>query len=155
MAVRRAWRLVKARLAASAFDGEGARLFGGRWNSPGTRLVYTAEAPSLAVLEVLVHLQASAPLAAYVMIEVQVPEERVEVLARVPADWRRLPAPESTRRAGDAWVRSGRSLALSVPSVVSPGERLLLLNPAHADVGRLVIGKPQPFELDPRLGRNA
>lgn len=153
MALRRAWRLVKARHAATAFDGEGARLHGGRWSSPGTRLVYTAETPSLAVLEVLVHLQASAPLAACVLIEVQLPEELVETYARPPADWRRLPAPDSTRRVGDAWVRAGKSVALSVPSVVSPGERLLLLNPAHADFQRVVVGKAQPFALDPRLGK--
>ncbi len=152
MAARRAWRLVKARHAATAFDGEGARLHGGRWSSPGTRIVYTAESPALAVLEVLVHLQASAPLAAYVMFEVQVPEDLVQALARPPAGWRRLPAPDSTRRFGDAWVRAAKSVALSVPSVVSPGERLLLLNPAHADFRRVVVGKAQPFALDPRLG---
>ena len=153
MAVRCAWRLVKARHAATAFDGEGARLFGGRWNSPGTRMVYTAESRSLAVLEVLVHLQARAPLAAYVFLEARVPDALVERLVQAPADWRELPAPESTRRLGDAWISEQRSAALSVPSVVSPSERLLLLNPDHADFGRIGLGRPEPFELDPRFGR--
>jgi RES domain-containing protein len=152
MALRHAWRLVKARHSASAFDGEGARLHGGRWSSPGTRIVYTAESPSLAVLEVLVHLQATAPLAAYVMFEVAVSEDLIETLARPPAGWRRLPAPDATRRVGDAWAHAGRSAVLSVPSVVSPGERLLLLNPAHPGFRHVRIGKPQPFPLDPRLG---
>jgi RES domain-containing protein len=155
MAVRVAWRLVKERHARAAFDGEGARLFGGRWNSQGTRMVYTADTPSLAVLEVLVHLQATAPLAGYVLIEVRVPEALVETLADPPDDWRRLPAPDSTRRAGDAWIRAARSVALSVPSLVSPEERLLLLNPSHDDFRRVTIGKPRPFEIDPRLQRPA
>jgi RES domain-containing protein len=153
MALRVAWRLVKARHARTAFDGEGARLHGGRWNSPGVRMVYTAESPSLAVLEVLVHLQATAPLAGYVLIEVRLPEGLVEILSRPPADWRRMPAPASTRRVGDAWAASGRSAALAVPSVVTPQERLLLLNPAHPDFSRVEIGAARAHVLDPRLGR--
>ena len=53
----RAWRLVKARHAAGAFDGEGARLHGGRWNSRGARVVYVSSSRSLAALELLVHLE--------------------------------------------------------------------------------------------------
>ena len=147
----RVWRLTKARHARTAFDGEGARLYGGRWNSPGTRVVYTASTPSLAVLEVLVHLQAVAPLAAYVLIEVHVPDALVQTLARPPAGWRALPAPPATQRVGDAWARGGRSLALSVPSVLSPDERLVLINPSHRDARRLRPGPAQPYRIDPRL----
>ena len=53
-----AWRIVRARFADSAFDGEGARRYGGRWNSRGTRMVYTAGSQALAALEMLVHLDA-------------------------------------------------------------------------------------------------
>src|SRR5262249_602403 len=153
MALRPAWRLIKARRARHAFDGEGARLYGGRWNSAGTRMVYTAQSPSLAVLEILVHLQAAAPLSGYVLIEARVPEELIEALTRPPPDWRTIPAPESTRRLGDQWLRPARSLALAVPSVVSPSESLILLNPSHRDFHRVRRGQPQPFALDPRLPR--
>jgi RES domain-containing protein len=153
MALLGAWRLVKSRHVRTAFDGEGARLYGGRWNSPGTRMVYTAESPSLAILEVLVHLQATAPLSGYVLIEVRLPESLVEVLSRPPVDWRRVPAPASTRRVGDAWLASGRSAALAVPSVITPQERLLLLNPAHPDYSRVERGPARAQVLDPRLGR--
>ena len=151
MAMLAAWRLVKARHARAAFDGEGARLYGGRWNSTGTRMVYTAATPSLAVLEVLVHLHVTGPLGGYVLIEAAIPETLVDEARRLPADWRIQPAPESTRRLGDDWIRSASSAALAVPSVLSPSERLFLLNPAHRDFGRIRIGKPSPFVIDPRL----
>ena len=151
MALRSTWRLTKARHARHAFDGEGARLYGGRWNSVGTRVVYTADTPSLAVLEILVHLQVVAPLEGYVLIEARLPEELVETVTRPPSDWRTVPAPESTRRFGDSWLASGRSSALAVPSVVSPSEFLVLLDPAHRDFRRVRLGRPRSFTLGPRL----
>jgi RES domain-containing protein len=151
MAARTTWRLVKARHAHTAFEGEGARQYGGRWNSPGTRMVYTAATPSLAVLEILVHLHVTGPLSAYVLIEAHVPEALIEVPARLPADWRVLPAPESTRHLGDEWIRAASSVAWAVPSVLSPSEDLILLNPAHRDFARIRLGNPSPFLLDPRL----
>ena len=60
-----AWRIVSARFQAQAFDGEGARLHGGRWNNPGARVVYCAGSVSLATLEMLVHLPGSALLPSY------------------------------------------------------------------------------------------
>ena len=54
--MRTGWRIVKTKYAAQAFDGEGARLYGGRWNSPGLRMVYNSENVALAALEILRHL---------------------------------------------------------------------------------------------------
>ena len=76
---RRAWRIVKAKHAATAFDGEGARLFGGRWNSPGTRMIYTSATLSLAALESLVHLSPPV-LFKYVAIPVEFDESLIETL---------------------------------------------------------------------------
>ncbi len=69
-----AWRITKATHAPDAFSGEGAWHFGGRWNSPGTRVVYTAEHASLAVLEVLVHLESSLTLPKYSLIQAEFDE---------------------------------------------------------------------------------
>src|ERR1700736_5127134 len=66
--VLRAWRIVKARHAATAFDGEGARLLGGRWNSPGTRMIYTSATGALAALEMLGHLNRAITLHADALI---------------------------------------------------------------------------------------
>ena len=51
------WRIVKEKHATTAFSGEGARIFEGRWNSAGVRMVYCSEHLSLAALEILVHTQ--------------------------------------------------------------------------------------------------
>ncbi len=68
------WRLVKAKHAAEAFSGEGARRFGGRWNERGTAIVYLGGSLSLAALEIFVHLTAADARLAFVAIELMVPD---------------------------------------------------------------------------------
>ena len=147
----RSWRIVKARHAANAFDGEGARLLGGRWNSPGRRVVYTAENAALAALEMLVHLGRMTILPAYVVIRCDFDEKLVTEVGKLPADWRKYPAPPALPAIGDAWLASGKSAVLRVPSAIVPGENNYLLNPAHPKFARIAIGAPERFELDTRL----
>ena len=105
-----AWRIVKTKHAAQAFDGEGARLYGGRWNSPGHRVVYSSSTVSLAVLEILVHLETSIALPAYSLFSIQLDESlilRFSVDA-LPKDWRDSPAPPGlqtvrSRDRGRSW----------------------------------------------------
>lgn len=149
-----AWRLVKTRLAATAFDGEGARLFGGRWSSPGTRVVYASDTLALAALEVLANLQDAALLAsAYSAFRLTIPNALAGELdpAALPADWMTSPAPATLRDIGDAWVTAGRSAVLRVPSAIVRTEWNLLLNPAHRRFGEITIGPRQPFAFDPRF----
>lgn len=148
-----AWRIVKRKYASSAFGGEGARLFGGRWNNPGVAIVYTAQSQSLAALELLVHLDSSELLAAYVVFEVRIDESmiaRVD-LSELPRNWRADPPPDRLRDIGDAWVAAGGSAVLRTPSTVVPAEHNFLLNPGHPDFARLEIGKRSPFRFDRRL----
>jgi len=151
----RVFRLVKAKHAARAFDGEGARLYGGRWNSPGLRVAYASESVALAALELLVHLEEQALLARYAVCAVRVPDAALETLdeAALPADWRSAPAPVALQEIGRSWLDSARSPALAVPSAVVPIERNVLLNPAHRDWHRIRRDDPAPFTLDPRLAR--
>jgi RES domain-containing protein len=144
---------VKARDSARAFDGGGARRYGGRWTSPGVAVVYLAENASLAVLEMLVHLESSALLPSYVLFEVGFAERDVEALEprRLPEGWSDSPPPLALQRVGDAWVRERRSLLLRVPSAVVRSERNFLLNPAHPRFTALRITEPTPFALDERL----
>lgn len=153
MAKLSAWRIVKARHAARAFDGEGARLYGGRWNSAGVPVVYLAQSRSLALLEILVHLQDSAVLASYVQIEAELDSDDLRVLdaSRLPAGWRASPPPAVLQQIGDAWVASRASLGLSVPSAIVPDERLYVLDPRHPRAASLTVGEPQPVQIDPRL----
>ena len=151
---RSAWRITSPRYAASAFDGEGARRYGGRWNHPGTGLVYCSSTLSLAALEYFVHLDPSLAPSDLVAIHAEIPGGLdIEFLetAALPADWRAYPAPERLRDLGTGWVRSGRTVILSVPSSVITHERNLLVNPAHPELARIRVGPPEPFSFDPRM----
>jgi RES domain-containing protein len=147
-----AWRLVKKKHAATAFNGEGARLYGGRWNSPGTRLVYASSSRALAALESLVHLNPPVHFA-YVAFSLRFTQTLVETLTPedLPLDWRNEPASSATKAIGDRWVAQGRSAVLEVPSAVIPGESNFLFNPAHPGFDQVTIGPATPFAFDPRL----
>jgi RES domain-containing protein len=148
-----AWRIVKAQHAAAAFNGEGARLFGGRWNSRGLPVVYAAASPALAALEMLVHLGNSGALAAYISIACTFDERLVLRLdrQRLPKEWRSSPAVPELAVLGDAWLKDGTSAVLAVPNAIIPAEWNYLLNPMHADFGSIEIGTREPFEFDLRL----
>lgn len=150
---RLAWRIVAARHAGRAFDGEGARLFGGRWNSVGTPVVYLAETRALALLELLVHLGDELALRRYVRFRVELPARACAELerSRLPAAWRHSPAPAELQRIGDEWASSRRSLALAVPSAVVPEEHLVLLNPRHGEWDSIEVGPAEPLAVDSRL----
>ena len=150
-----AWRITTARFAASGFSGEGARLYGGRWNPKGWPMIYTAESQSLALLELMVQ---DDPLRAhYVLIPaelpVDLPETRVDADS-LPANWRTIGARSALQEIGRAWLDSGRTAVLSVPSAVVPAERTYLLTPRHPDFTRIQIGAPLSLEVDTRLLRN-
>jgi RES domain-containing protein len=149
-----AWRIVKARYAASAFDGEGARRSGGRWNSPGRRMIYTSATASLAILEILAHLGSSRALLAWVLIECRFEAALVTSIdpSALPSSWRRYPAPAEVQTVGDQWLDSGTSAVLAVPSVLVPHERNYLLNPAHPDFQSIEVMAPVPYQFDTRLG---
>lgn len=148
-----AWRIVKARHAASAFDGEGARVEGGRWNSPGTAAVYTSQSAALAALELLVHLGRVSILLAYVLIPCTFDDAVVSRLdrRRLPKNWRSYPAPPSLQLIGDEWVRSGTSAVLEVPSAVIETESNYLLNPHHREFRAVRLLNRRPFAFDLRL----
>lgn len=147
------WKITQQKHAASAFTGEGARLYGGRWNTPGIPLIYTAQSQALAALEMLVHLDSPDLLKSYLLFAVSVPESFVSDLdlAALPKNWRDDPTPPAVQALGDAWAANEASVVLRVPSVVVPGESNFLLNPRHRDFSKLRIGKPISFRFDSRL----
>ena len=148
-----AWRIVKPHRVADAFSGDGARLFGGRWNSIGRSVVYAAESKALAALEILVHMGDDCLMDDYLCIPIRFDTRlaRSLDLKSLPADWRKTPPTTSTQCLGDAWVSENLSAILDVPSVLIPGESNYLLNPRHPNFDKLKIGAPEPFEFDPRL----
>ncbi|MCC5806965.1 MAG: RES family NAD+ phosphorylase [Opitutales bacterium] len=148
-----AWRIVSEVRAATPFDGAGARRHGGRWNSPGLPVVYTAGSRALAALEVLVHLPRPVPPMRFRLFPVEIPDALIEAVSD-PAVLRAAVLPsvqKPTQRFGDDWLTSARSVALRVPSAVIPEEPNYLLNPAHPAFARLKPGAGSPFAFDPRL----
>lgn len=146
----RVWRL--ARRKFSRLDGDGARRFGGRWNSKGTPAVYASEHLSLAVLEFLVHVDPDELPDDLLAYEIDVPDDIVvDHLATIPPDWDSIESPESCRDAGSDWLLSCTSLALAVPSVVIPRERNYMLNPRHPDIDRVRVISSKPFRFDERF----
>ena len=147
------WRLCAAKYATSAFSGEGAELYGGRWSPPGIRIVYCAESRALAIVEVLANAEEQERLFAlkWVLVSADVPAELVEKPPRFPENWRQYPHPRETQLIGAAWAKEGRTAVLRVPSVVVPGEFNFLLNPAHPQISKIKIGATESFTFDPRL----
>lgn len=153
--MRTVWRITTARFAQTAFSGEGARLYGGRWNPKGCEVVYTAESQSLALLELMVQ---DDPLRAnYVLIPAALPADlqmtQIEA-GQLPDNWRTLGARDVLQAMGQEWIQNGQTAVLTIPSVVVPAERNYLLNPRHPDFARIAIGEPQSLATDTRLLRN-
>jgi RES domain-containing protein len=148
------WRV--ARRSYQKLDGEGARLYGGRWNNEGRAVVYASQTPSLAILELLVHVDPADIPNDLVLIEIDVPEDGdvgavVDPELFVDPSWREHPAPEWQASLGDSWLDDGTYLWLAVPSAVVPQERNILLNPAHPRMGDVAVLDVRTFSLDERL----
>lgn len=147
-------RLCRREETEAAFDGEGARRYGGRWNRPGTRAVYAASSLSLAVLEYLVHFDLDdPPEGRFWFFYVEIPKDvvvRTVDVNTLPNAWNAYPGPEVLKGIGTQWVSSGNTAVLEVPSAVVP-ESNYLLNPIHPDFQGLVITPPKSFRFDFRL----
>ena|SRR5208283_2789921 len=149
----RLWRICRKRFAAEAYSGEGARLYGGRWNSKGAPVIYTSASLALAAIETFVNLEPKLQPDDLVSIEVELPD-RVATecldLQSLPANWHRSRG-EFLRHFGDEWIRGRKTVALQVPSAAVRGEWNVLLNPAHGDFRKVKFQKPRPFEFDLRM----
>ena len=148
------WRLVRAKWAGTALDGEGARIAGGRWNPPGVAVVYTSASLSLAALEALVRANRAELPTDLIAVRIAAPDALavfdVEP-SSLPSAWRAYPAPDELASIGARWIREGRSALLRVPSAVVPSETNVLVNPAHRDARRLVVEATELFAWGERL----
>jgi RES domain-containing protein len=148
------YRVLRKTFARSPLDGEGAYRYGGRWSSPGTRLAYTSEHQSLAMLEYFVHLDADDAPPDLVLVTAEIPSdlpnERVTT-DDLPPQWRRSPAPGELVRIGDEFVQRAERCVLIVPSALAPHENNWLLNPQHASFHRITVSPPEALSYDPRM----
>ena len=148
-----AWRIVRAARVNSAFTGEGARIYGGRWNSRGTAVIYVSEHESLAALELLVHLTPLSPDGRYLSFRLEWDDKLTEHFPakNLPARWNAEPPDLQSMQIGDEWARAGKSVALAVPSVLSASEMNFLLNPRHPNFKKIKISQPVEYRFDSRL----
>jgi len=152
--LRRVYRVQRKAYARSPLDGEGSYLYGGRWSSPGTRLTYTSEHQSLAMLEYFVHLNADDAPPDLVLVTAELPDDlpHQRVAAdELPSYWRRSPAPAELARIGDEFVRRAERCVLIVPSALAPHENNWLLNPQHPGFRKVVLSGVQLLSYDARM----
>ena len=158
------YRIVKEKRAAQAMDGQGAKTYGGRWNHPGTSMVYTSGSLSLAAHETFVHLGYDSIHLSYVFIQIQISDTYKDPSGKkdlpfvktieesgLPAGWKLEPPPNSTKKIGTDWALGKETAVLKVPSILIPGEFNYLLNPDH-DLFRVIkVLPPKPFKFDERM----
>lgn len=138
---------------AKDLTGEGARLFGGRWNNKGTACIYTSQHRSLCVLEYAAHLGTDDLLPGLCFTEYDLPNDSWKVIAEkdLPADWAAVPAAASTKLLGTALLQDKNILAFRVPSALLPAEYNFVLNPAATVFKKIKLIGTQPFTLDKRI----
>jgi RES domain-containing protein len=149
----RVWRISRQPHAAS-LTGTGGLYVSGRWHHRGRPIVYTSATPSLAALEVLVHVDPGLAPADLRLIEIAVPDGvAIETCdpTRLEANWQTFPPPVTLQDFGSQWLADLRTPVLSVPSAVLAVERNYIINPAHPEARRIRLAQEQAFSFDPRL----
>ena len=152
----RVYRILRKPYAKEPLNGEGAYRFGGRWSSTGTRIAYTAEHMSLAMIEYFIHIDPDEPPRGLVVVTAEVPDDlsRTTITTEeLPPHWRQSPSPPELARIGDRFVREGRAALLIVPSAISPAESNWLINPRHREFPNIRVRAVEPFNYDPRFFR--
>ena len=145
----RLWRIVTG--PHPVWSGEGARLFGQRWNPPGLAAIYTGTSFAACLVEILVHANRKSPPSAARFVEAVVPDD----VSCEELDCLSLPGwddPRDTSVAqsfGRAWIESRRSALLFVPSVVTAAHDVnVVVNPDHPDAARISVGPETAVALD-------
>jgi RES domain-containing protein len=148
-----AWRITREKYLDQAFTGEGAKIWGGRWNPAGYLAVYCAESLSLAILELIVHLEDDIDIENFIAIPVSFSSKAVQTLpeSQLPKTWDNLPIGPASIRVGKKWLDDKKYLALKVPSIIVPIESNYILNPSHPDFSQIEIGVAQGIRFDPRI----
>ncbi len=142
------WRVSRHR----DLSGAGGLRAPGRWHERGARVVYLADTPAGALLEVCVHTSAGDVPPKYTLLAVLTADGvSIEALdtRTLPSDW--AEKTEVTRQIGSAWLHSQRSALLRVPSALVPATFNYLINPLHADAARLRIESVYEYPFDPRI----
>ena len=136
----------------SSLTGEGAATYGGRWNSKGMHIVYTAATPSLALLESVVHIS-NIPVDEYCMVTIAIPENKIKEIKikDLPENWFVNPPADQLKSIGDHFIKDNIFLALKLPSAIMMEDFNLLLNPNHPDFNKVTLVATRTIPIDIRL----
>ena len=146
------YRLSKAQYAQD-LSGKGAELVGGRWNSRGNAMLYTSQSIALCVTEIAVHVPLGILPKDYQLIHIEIPDEDLLEMKRLPKDWQSFPHSNSTQMIGDKFRKEHKHLVFKVPSAAVQGEFNFLINPRHKNFNQIKIVKIEDFNFDERLFR--
>lgn len=147
------YRLAREKFAGK-LSGRGAAIKGGRWNSVGVEMIYTAANKSLAMAEVAVHLTLATVPDDYMLVTISIPDDispKKIAVSALPTDWNAFPHPISTQAVGDEFILENKYLVFRIPSVVTKGDYNLLLNPNHLDFKKIKIVSIEKFPFDKRI----
>lgn len=146
------YRIAKSRYSAD-LSGEGARLFGGRWNHVGTPCLYSSESRALALLEFSVHLNLHDMPRHLRTAIIQIPDKNIYTLSpsELPANWMESPAPASTKDLGTKLLNTLDVLVIRVPSTIIPQEYNYLINPRHRDARQIQLISEEELVYDARI----
>lgn len=152
-----AWRIARADRAPASLAGSAvaASITGGRWNPAGVLMLYSGASFCTSLLELLVHAQ-NGLLDGWVTVQIRIPATvAIETIyeSALPTDWREVSRYKTLQQLGAAWVQSGRTCVMSVPSAAVPNERMFLMNPLHPDFSELEVLALEPLRIDSRLLR--
>lgn len=147
------WRITHKDYKESAFTGEGAKLFGGRFNSEGIPLVYTSGSLSLAMLEIIVQSNGRDYFKQCAVFNAEIPENLIATpeLKELPKEWNQIPYGKQPQQFGDEWIKSGNKPVMRVPSVVVPVEYNFLINPMHPEFSKIKFYETENISFDTRL----
>ena len=134
------------------FDGRGAMLEGGRWNSPGLPVIYASLSQSCAMLEILVHTNIGKVPKHHKLIMIEIPDRMTveTVTQQVLLGWDHHNQ-RASRAFGDEWINSRRSVALIVPSVIATHDQNLVINPLHPEFSDIAYTEAESIKWDARL----
>ena len=136
---------------AQDLSGKGAELVGGRWNSRGNAMLYTSQSIALCVTEIAVHVPLGILPKDYQLIHIEIPDEDLLEMKRLPKDWQSFPHSNSTQMIGDKFLKEHKHLVFKVPSAAVQGEFNFLINPRHKNFNQIKIVKIEDFNFDERL----
>ncbi len=149
----RVWRISHRDYGKTAFTGKGAKLFGGRFNSPELAAIYTSGALSLSLLELLVQIEDREYLNNCVQFHAEIPDQFIykPLAEELPDGWNKIPYGRSSQKFGDEWIHESSYAVLRIPSVVVPVEYNYIINPNHPDFTKIELSDGSNVSLDPRL----